>query len=117
MRRLLALAGIVAVVSLTALSQPAQAQSLAIQNFTGGQSFPDSYFLGFRFTANSNITVTSLGVLSGITQSHNTALYALDGTQLAQVSVLPTDTVAGQWRFADIGPVPLAAGQDYIVAS
>lgn len=110
-------AGAAAALALALVPASAQAQSLAIQSFTGGIVSSGNFFLGYRFTANADISVTSLGVLATITQSHTAGLYDIGGNQLALVTVQPTDTIDGQWRFAPITPVPLTSGQDYVIAS
>jgi hypothetical protein len=77
---------------------------------------------GFRFTVNSDITVTSLGAFdrlaNGLEQAVDVGLFALDGTLLISATV-PSGAVApltDSYRYVDSADVDLAAGADYVIS-
>ncbi len=88
----------------------------------GPQSSPSVWNFGYQFRANSNSTVTALGVFDynqdGFSQPQQVGLWTISGTLLASVYVdnsdLPVDNF---WRFASISGVTLTAGQNYVVGS
>jgi hypothetical protein len=108
------LAGLVA-------SVPAQASSLGV-DFPSAQddgALPNTYNLGWSFTANSNVTVVGLGNFFGatFTQDQQVGLWNSSGVLLASVFVSNSSSLVGNapWVFASIAPVQLTAGQTYVV--
>jgi hypothetical protein len=101
-------------------SVPAQAVVLGVDfpSNDNGQP-PNTYNLGWSFTANSNVTVIGLGNFFGNTfpQDQQVGLWDSGGNLLASTFVTNTDALLGSapWRFAAITPVGLIAGQTYVV--
>lgn len=82
-------------------------------NFNGG--------VGFRFTVGAApITVTDLGRwrFTGNANSHTVAIYRnSDQVLMATASIDMSSGTVGQWKYASITPVTLAAGITYNIAS
>ena len=81
------------------------------------------YSLGFAFTANSAISVTSLGYLYDPTydpatfaQPHAVGLYTESGTLLTSAFVTSKSTQDGYFLYASIVPATLVLGQQYVIA-
>jgi hypothetical protein len=78
---------------------------------------------GYSFVANVATNVVSLGVWDqdsdGLLNSHEVGLWASDRTLLAStvVSAGNAGILDSGFRFTDISPVPLTAGQTYYVAA
>lgn len=84
---------------------------------------PGWWTLGYQFTADGAITVTSLGVYDnagdGLNISHDVGLWTAGGILLASATV-PSGTGAtlnGHFRYVDIADITLNAGSEYIVAA
>jgi len=122
-RRFVVAAAIVAGVlgaSLPALATPIVGVTISNDGTTFGPGFTD---LGYSFVANVATNVVSLGVWDqdgdGLLNSHEVGLWASDGTLLAStvVSAGSAGILDSGFRFTDISPVPLTAGQTYYVAA
>jgi hypothetical protein len=72
---------------------------------------------GLKFTVNQDVTIDQLGVFRGYYpyQFYNLRLWTEGGTLLAQVSNPYVPYYS--WRFFNIAPVDLYAGNNYIVSS
>src|SRR5215475_9938250 len=86
-------------------------QSPAVTAFTGATTFGSiggtDQTIGWTFTPQSNVIVSSLGVWEldtsvPLTQSHAVGLWTSAGTLLASVTVPTNGTVNGSWRYASI---------------
>ena len=116
----LASCALVGLVSLSGLSQSAQAQAIFFSapttDFTN-----NAWSLGFEFTTNSAFDVNSLGFYddakNGLSQSHAVGIYNTSGTLLASTTVLPSDALNGYFRYHDISTLHLNAGQNYIISA
>lgn len=94
--------------------------------WTGSETTVDGpgwWTLGYQFTADSAITVTSLGAYDnagdGLNISHDVGLWTAGGILLASATV-PSGTGAtldGHFRYVDITDITLDAGSQYIVAA
>lgn len=79
--------------------------------------------LGFAFTTNTAVTVTSLGYYDylgdGFATSHDVGIYDSNGNLVASASLVAgtLDTLDGSFRYQSIAPVILAAGQTYVLAA
>ncbi len=80
-----------------------------------------AYSLGWTFTANQAITITSLGFYDdkkdGLTESHPVGVYD-KATQmlLAQATVTPQDPLTGYFRFTALTPpLALQQGKTYVL--
>jgi len=102
-------------------SLPAQATPIVgvtISN-DGTQFGPGFTSLGYSFVANVATNVVSLGVWDqdsdGLLGSHEVGLWASDRTLLASTVVGAGNAgiLDSGFRFTDISPVPLTAGQNY----
>jgi hypothetical protein len=100
---------------------PARAGSVALEWATTTNEFTNAaWSLGFEFTANKNITVTSLGFFDqtgGISQSHDVGIYDLSGNLLTSNTVLTTDPLTGHFRYHATSPITLTAGTNYRIAA
>ena len=91
-------------------------------SFTGGSvsSISTDTVVGWRFTANSNVFVDSLGMFDhlndGFQTPSNVGLWDIGGTLLASTTVNSGDSLVNGFRYSTISPVPLSSGQDYVVA-
>jgi hypothetical protein len=81
------------------------------------------FTLGFSFTANSNFSVQALGFFdsgqNGILESHPIGVFTESGTLLTSTTI-PSGTAApliNQFRYANISPVTLIAGQTYLIGA
>lgn len=90
-----------------------------------------SYSLGFAFTVNSAVSVTSLGYFydpsfnpnadqtipyTSFNSPHEVGLYTQSGTLLTSAAVTSLGTQDGSFLYQNITPVTLAAGQRYVIA-
>jgi hypothetical protein len=122
-RRFVVAAAIVA--GVLGASLPAQATPIVgvtISN-DGTQFGPGFTSLGYSFVASVATNVVSLGVWDqdsdGLLGSHEVGLWASDRTLLASTVVGAGNAgiLDSGFRFTDISPVPLTAGQTYYVAA
>jgi Domain of unknown function (DUF4082) len=78
--------------------------------------------VGFKFTANKNLTVNALGFYDdnqdGLITSHDVGIYDLSGTLLTSTSVASGTNVGldGKFRYSSISSFNLNSGQSYIIA-
>ena len=124
-----------------ALSHPAAAQTPAITLSPGGLGAESnaasvgvsSYSLGFEFTANSPVFVTSLGYFydplfnpnsSTLTEAHQVGLYQVtpgvsgapeSDMLIASASVTSAGTSNGNFLYTSITPTALVTGGDYVL--
>jgi hypothetical protein len=88
---------------------------------TPGNAFTNgSWTFGIDFSVGrSDILVTSLGYYddsgNGFTDNHELGLYDSLGTLLASTTATSGSTLIGHFRYQDIAPVTLLAGQTYRV--
>jgi hypothetical protein len=75
--------------------------------------------MGYQFHVRaSGAQVVALGYFTdggAVPGPTTVGLWTNDGTELAQVDVLPTDPVLGHFQYHAIAPVSLGTGQDYVV--
>ena len=102
----------------------ASAADAPAYSFTGAPTSDDSQLsLGFAFTATAAATVTSLGYYDfgqdGFATDHNVGIFDSTGGLLASVvlSAGSGDVLRGDFRYASITPLALAAGQTYVIAA
>jgi len=110
-----------------ALSFPAIAMAdQAALDFTSlGSGFDyrqGTYSLGWSFTANQDVTVTSLGfyddLKNGLNESHVVGIYDAETCGLVtSTTVEPSDPLSGFFRFREITPVTLTSGKNYYAAA
>ena len=106
---------------------PTQAQaSVALQSFTGGSLFTDvngtNMTVGWSFTANDNLSVTSLGLwdetpADPLAQTHQVGLWSSTGTLLGSATIQTNSPLTGSFRYAAIAPVALTSGLTYFLGS
>jgi len=106
---------------------PSQAQAIvALQSITGGSLFRSfdttSMTIGWSFTANNNISVSSLGFFDETTatplaQNHQVGLWTATGTLLSSVTVQTNSALTGSFRYESITPVTLTSGSTYFLGS
>lgn len=84
-----------------------------------GTSFTNgSYSIGFEFTVNSNINVTSLGFFgTQLAQSHDVGIYDISGNLLTSTTVNPGDPTTGFFSYHAITPFALTSGTSYVIAA
>ena len=130
--RRLAAASAFSAIALMLTVHPAAAQTPAIGLASGGLGGEDtaantgvsSYSLGFVFTANSAVSVTSLGYFydpsfsktAPFAKPHDVGLYTQDGTLLIHTSVTANGAQDGGFLYTDITPFALTPGTQYVVA-
>ena len=110
--------------SFAAVGANAAAADTPAFEFDGAPTSNDTQLsLGFSFTAGSAVTVTSLGYYDfggdGFATAHEVGIFDSAGTLLASagLSAGTGDTLVGQFRYAGITPLNLAAGQTYVIAA
>lgn len=85
-------------------------------NFTNGQ-----WSLGFQFTTNKTINVTSLGFYddfqNDLTQDHDIGIFDKTGNLLVQGTVKPGDALDGFFRYTSVQSTQLQAGGTFFIAS
>jgi hypothetical protein len=101
------------------LSATAKADTPGV-SFTnpGYASTNGSWSMGYQFTTNNAITVTSLGIYDSgavLSDTHAVGIYTMGGVLVASTTVGPSATQVGFFEFSSITPVTLAAGGDYEV--
>jgi hypothetical protein len=124
MTRSLKFALSLALLGLAVVSVPAQADT-AITGITiapGGARLTGSFPLGFRFTANADLLVDSLGVYDhnqdGLLVSKEVGIFRVSDTALLTSTFISSaDTLDGIFRYKSIAPLTLLSGQDYVVAA
>ena len=115
-----ALVGAILGASLPAQATPIVGVTISNDGTPGGAGFTD---LGYSFVANVATSVVSLGVWDqngdGLLNRHEVGLWASDGTLLAStfVGAGTVGILDAGFRFTDISPVLLTAGQTYYVAA
>jgi hypothetical protein len=82
---------------------------------------------GWKFTANSAITVGALGIFdlssATLTNDHLVSLWKSDGSLVTSATVnqnsahVTSSSSAGDWRSTTINPIQLTAGVDYVVGA
>ena len=95
----------------------------ALQSFTNPSVFfSQDQSLGYRFTVNSNISVSSLGFYDsfgdGFNASHEVGIYSTGGTLLASVTLASgsVHSLIGDFRYGSLGSsLSLLAGLDYYI--
>ncbi len=97
------------------------APAVTFTNLTGVATDPIPYTTGFKFEAVTAVTVLQLGAFDdsqdGLAQSHQVGLWDSSGNLMAAATI-PAGTggqLIDQFRYHDIFPVSLVAGQDYVV--
>lgn len=120
---------LVGVATLAGVASVATAQGPAITGFTGGSAFNIFYgsstgdMIGLRFTADTAMTVTSLGVADdpsdGVLDSaHMVGLWRnSDQALLASVLVDSTGTLLSGFYYETVAGVNLVAGGQYTIAA
>jgi len=106
-------------------SLPAQAAPIVGVTISGDGAASEAGFtnLGYSFVANVPTSVVSLGVWDqdddGLLNRHEVGLWASDGALLASafVGAGTAGILDSGFRFTDISPVLLTAGQTYYVAA
>jgi hypothetical protein len=99
--------------------QPASAATIAvtISDLTGNVGPTPGATLGWEFTVNSPITVTQLGVFDagqdGLADSHPVGIFDLGANLLVSGTVTTADPLTNQFRYINVAPTPLNAGQTY----
>lgn len=103
-----------------------------ISNVTGGGGPFTTFYggstgdvIGYSFRADSNLTVSALGVWGdggpgqdGVLDSaHQVGLWTIGGTLLASASVDSTGTLLDGFYYNSIGAVNLTAGSDYVLGA
>lgn len=81
----------------------------------------DTQSLGYAFTANEMLEVTSLGYIDkdddGLLASHDVGLWNSSAHLLAQVSVMPSSPLTDGFRYASLStPVVIEPGETYYLA-
>jgi uncharacterized protein DUF4082 len=74
------------------------------------------FSVGWKFTANTNMTVTQLGYFANpnLTESHNVAIYTAAGSIVTATTVVAADPRTANFRYHLLPtPVTLMAGQMY----
>lgn len=106
--------------SLPAQATPIVGVTISNDGTPDGAGFTN---LGYSFVADVATSVVSLGVWdedgNGLVNSHEVGLWASDGTPLAStvVGAGTAGILDSGFRFTDISPVLLTAGQTYYVAA
>ena len=101
----------------------ANTPAVNIDNSTGIGLGNPPFTLGWKFSTNSAISVTGLGVFDdsqdGLAESHEVGIWNSNGNLLASTTVAigTTDPLINQFRYSSIIPITLAAGQDYFVGA
>lgn len=117
--RALAAAGFAAIACQAALAAPA----LSVSNTEGQTLTNPPFVLGWSFTVNSNVTVTSLGMFDalgdGFVTGHQIGIWNSAGTLLTSgsVSAGTGDTLIANFRYVDVADVGLTAGDSYSIGA
>jgi hypothetical protein len=88
---------------------------------TGQSTNNQTQTIGWEFTAHAPITISALGMFDasqdGLFDPHEIGLWTVGGTLLTSTTI-PAGTSAGLvglFRYVDIKPITLQAGQNYVV--
>ena len=106
-----------------AASAFADTVGFTINNTTGLSLSNPPFTLGFTFQVNSEIQVTQLGLFddsqNGFVESHDLGLWDSGGNLLASGTMGSgtTGTLFGNFRYINIAPVNLTAGQTYAIGA
>ncbi|WP_417319476.1 DUF4082 domain-containing protein [Emcibacter sp.] len=111
--------------ALMLLALPSLGNAAAVNLSDPGDGLFNStdYTLGWEFTANTDISVTSLGQFDfegdGLSNDADIAIWESNGTLVASTTIAAgtSGTLIDYFRYVDISPVLLSAGQSYIIAS
>ena len=101
----------------------AQTPAMTLSDTIGNSVVGNSGTAGYEFTVNSALTVTALGVFddrqNGLSDSHPIGLYNNSGVLLASTTLDSgtTDLLINQFRYRNIAPTALAAGQNYRIGA
>lgn len=118
----------VALVATLALASTV-ASAAAVTSFSGGGNFlgidGSDQTVGWQFTVASpvDLTVTSLGFWDStpadpLGQSHQVGIWTGDGSSLlGSVTVLTTSALSGAFRYEDVTPFTLTAGESYLIGA
>ena len=88
-----------------------------------GNSYVTPQSIGDRFTPNTDLTVSGLGVFDymrdGLLQSHEVGIFDSKGTLLVSsiVTAGTASRLVGDFRYTDIAPLTLMAGKTYTIAA
>ena len=101
----------------------AQRPAVFISNVTSAITVPNNVNIGWAFTVNSPLSVTSLGVFDsgqdGLTNAYQVGIFSnVGGTLLAATTVLAgtADPLTNQFRYANLTtPLGLRPGQAYVI--
>jgi hypothetical protein len=128
MRRFRTLLAATAAVAMASFTGVATAQSAAVQSFgggllsnTAGNDLP--FTVGWSFTANNNLFVTSLGFWdqngNGLEDSHRIGIWSAAGSLLTSATVGSgtSGTLYNGFRYVDLSPFALTAGMRYIIGA
>ncbi len=113
---------LVALALAVALCLPGMAFAWTAISFTapGTVGVHGSWSLGWEFTANTSITVESLGFFNGggISASHAVGIYDSSQALLGSTIVTPTDPLVNFFRWSTLStPIVLTAGDTYYIAA
>ncbi len=117
------LAATAALVLLGGAAHAAGTPALTIDDLNGQQLGNGPFTLGFEFQANANTKVVQLGAFDdaqdGLGQSHDVGLWDSLGNLLASTTIGSgtSGALINQFRYNDITPVSLTAGQDYFIGA
>ncbi len=120
-------ASIFAAASLMLAVQASASPMLEVDNVNGGSRFgyapTDEITVGYRFTANENISVYSLGIVNafgdGLQIAHSVGLWSESGTLMSSVFFAPgSGTADAAFLYLNTpSAISLAAGQTYRIAA
>lgn len=110
-----------AVLGIASIAAPTQtfAQYTPAVTFTGTNTLSENlpFTLGFAFRLTAETQVAALGVWAGGTLGDYLAgLWSIDGTLLRSTTVAATDPTLSGFRWSEVTPLVLAAG-DYVVGA
>ncbi len=97
--------------------------AITFDNTTGQTLGNPPFTLGWSFSTNSAVTVSSLGVfdsgLDGLANSYQVGIFNSGGTLLTSTTVQSgtVDPLINQFRYASTAPVTLAAGGTYSIGA
>lgn len=116
----------VAILATLALAPAANAQTAGLTSFTGGSTFGSfngtDMTIGWTFTTNKDITVTSLGFYDAspstpLAQDHEVGLWNSSGTLLTSADVSTTDPIDSNFRYATNVAAELTSGSTYYIGA
>ncbi|NOX58988.1 MAG: PEP-CTERM sorting domain-containing protein [Planctomycetes bacterium] len=125
------------VLVVSVLASTASAITLPAFSPTGGNNsggFTQSTILGFAFTPTSDLSVSALGVYdtgdgtsdsgNGLTTTMSVGVYSVSDDQFSGTLLQQVDVPAGNaaplvdgFRYVEISPLDLLAGQEYVILS